>query len=48
MGWAREAAEAETGSAVELPLPLRDLRLQDNAPGGGEEGIERVKVPGEK
>lgn len=48
MGWEQEAAEAETGSAVELPLPLRSLPLQDMAPGGGEDGIERVKVPGEK
>lgn len=48
MGWEREAAEAETGSAVELPLPLRNLPLQGTAPGGGDEGIERVKVPGEK
>lgn len=48
MGWEQEAAEAETGSAVELPLSLRNLPLRGIAPGGGQEGIERVKVPGEK
>lgn len=35
-------------SAAEVPLSLRNLPPQGTAPDRGEEGIERVKVPGEK